>query len=336
MEPYRVFISSIMNRSTEDLLSERDAARSAVEHFAPTAAAWAFEAEPASAKPLLDFYIGAVKTSDLVVVIVGIHITTPVQKECEAARDYGKPILTFCKDVANRATGTDVFLRSLNLKYDQFSTASELREKIRKALGIHLLHLIRGETEETQRFGDRIARLRVLARTRSVVRISPLVPPIQYDRFLVKDVRSDVLIVDKESSDEQVTIPVQRVAEILPTKPGDAPLVMLNGRLQWLTLEKEWEFFPERPDPSDGLLGLPKNSSSHDPILDNLIQRLAAHGMTCLWSHVDKLPARLNAKTHQVFYDADGRYLRQVGPDRICHTSSFSRSFVTNVLSHTG
>jgi len=35
MEPYRVFISSIMNRSIEDLLGEREAVRSAVDHFAP-------------------------------------------------------------------------------------------------------------------------------------------------------------------------------------------------------------------------------------------------------------------------------------------------------------
>jgi hypothetical protein len=70
------------------------------------------------------------------------------------------------------------FLRSLNLKYDQFSTAAELREKIRKALGIHVLHLILGEGWETQRSGDRIAQLQMLARTRSVVRISPLVPAL--------------------------------------------------------------------------------------------------------------------------------------------------------------
>ena len=60
MEPYRVFISSIMNRSIEDLVSEREAARAAVEHFAPITTPWAFEAEPASAKLLLDFYIDAV------------------------------------------------------------------------------------------------------------------------------------------------------------------------------------------------------------------------------------------------------------------------------------
>jgi len=48
MEPYRVFISSIMNRSIEDLLGERETARSAVDHFAPITTPWAFEAHFAS------------------------------------------------------------------------------------------------------------------------------------------------------------------------------------------------------------------------------------------------------------------------------------------------
>src|SRR5437868_6539933 len=102
MEPYRVFISSIMNRSTEDLLEEREAARSAIEHFAPITIPWAFEAEPASAKPLLDFYIGAVKTGDAFVLILDQHLTKPVKDEYETARDHGKPILLFAKAVASR------------------------------------------------------------------------------------------------------------------------------------------------------------------------------------------------------------------------------------------
>lgn len=35
MQPYRIFISSIMNRTTEDLIAEREAALAAVEHFDP-------------------------------------------------------------------------------------------------------------------------------------------------------------------------------------------------------------------------------------------------------------------------------------------------------------
>lgn len=160
MEPYRVFISSVMNRSTEDLLAERVAACSAVAHFAPIAVAWAFEVEPASPKPLLDFYIDAVKSSDLLVLILGRHITTPVKAEFDTAQDHAKPVLVFCKTVAMREPETESLLRSIDLKYDSFLSAGELREKLRTALGLHLLQLIRGEAGIIERPGDRIANFR--------------------------------------------------------------------------------------------------------------------------------------------------------------------------------
>lgn len=89
MDPFRVFISSIMNPAIEDLLNEREAAQRAVEQFAPITKPWAFEAEPASSKPLLDFCLGAVRTCDLFVLIVGQCVTDPVKAECQTARDYG-------------------------------------------------------------------------------------------------------------------------------------------------------------------------------------------------------------------------------------------------------
>src|SRR5258708_39785619 len=142
MEPYRAFISSIMNRSIEDLLGEREAMRSAVEHFAPITTAWAFESEPASPKPLLDFYIDAVKTSDLFVLVLGQHLTKPVKDEYDAARDHGKSMLVFCKDQPSRDAEVSELLRSLNTKYDSFVNAVELREKIRRSLGMEFLSLI--------------------------------------------------------------------------------------------------------------------------------------------------------------------------------------------------
>ncbi len=116
-----MFISSIINRGIEDLIAEREQVRSAVEHFAPATAAWAFEAEPASAKQLLDFYIDAVKTSDLFILVLGQHLTKPVQDEYNAARDHGKPILAFSKRVASRDANAEELLRTLDSKYDSFN-----------------------------------------------------------------------------------------------------------------------------------------------------------------------------------------------------------------------
>jgi hypothetical protein len=135
MDPYRVFISSVMNRSIEDLTAEREAARSAVERLAPITVAWAFEAEPASTKPLLDFYLGAVKTCDVFLLIVGEQATKPVHDEVQVARDYRKPMLVFRKEVVAVTADAEGLLRSIHVKYDAFTNAVELREKIRVSLG---------------------------------------------------------------------------------------------------------------------------------------------------------------------------------------------------------
>jgi len=81
MNAFRVFISSIMNPEVEDLRQERIAAKTAIDGFAPIATSWAFEAEPASTKQLLDFYLGAVKECDLLLLILGAEATKPVSPD---------------------------------------------------------------------------------------------------------------------------------------------------------------------------------------------------------------------------------------------------------------
>jgi hypothetical protein len=119
MNAFKVFISSIMNTTIEDLGAERMAARTVIERFAPITVAWAFEAEPASTKPLLEFYLGAAKECDLFLLILGEHATKPVRDEVQVACDYSKPMLVFCKDVAARQPEALGLLRSFDLKYDR-------------------------------------------------------------------------------------------------------------------------------------------------------------------------------------------------------------------------
>jgi hypothetical protein len=97
MGPLKVFVSSVMRRSLEDLSAEREAARAAIERLRPIARAWAFENEPASTKRLRDSYIDEVKTCDLLVAIVGCAMTSAVRDEINIARDHNKGILAFAK-----------------------------------------------------------------------------------------------------------------------------------------------------------------------------------------------------------------------------------------------
>lgn len=229
MEPYRVFISSIMNRATEDLLAEREAARGAVDHFGPITIPWAFEAEPASPKPLLDFYINGVKSSDLFILLIGARVTAPVKAEFDTARDHGRPMLLFAKGVQSREPEAAQLLHSANVKYDTFVNATELREKLRRSLGQHLLTLIRGDAEQSFGPGDRGAQLRAYARNHTAVRILPMIPECQYNSFHVKSVDSGVVTLEKESNRQTLTVPAQRIDDVLAGSSDEAPTLLLNG-----------------------------------------------------------------------------------------------------------
>jgi len=305
-----------MNPATEDLLQEREAARRAVEQFQPITKPWAFEAEPASTKPLLDFYLGAVKTCDLFVLVIGQCLTEPVKAEYRTARDYGKLVLAFRKEVSPRPPEVEEFLRSLDCKWDSLTAPAELREHLRTAIGMELLAQIRGDGYKSEGPGDRVAHLRRFAVDRTVVRVSPLIPVPEYDRFSVREVQSHMVVLEKKSSNQIVGVPLQRVAEILDQGSNEPPLVRIQGRLQWLTLKREWKFFPESPSEGDPLhLGVSKPMAPGKPVPDEIDQQIKAAGKSILRARCDMIVDRLAAKTHEVFYDDDGYYLRHNGPD---------------------
>jgi len=296
-----------MNTAKEDLLAEREAARAAVEHFAPITTVWAFEAEPASPKPPLDFYINGVKSSDLFVLIVGQRMTTPVKDEFDTARDHGKPMLLFAKTVETRDPEANQLLHSANVKYDKFANATELREKIRSAVGDHVLRLIRGDGDEPLRPGDHLARLRAYARTGALVKILPLVPTPQHKTFRVKSVESGIVTVEKDSNRQTLIVPSQRVEDVMHAEPPELPTVLLNGRLQWITIPEVWRFFPEKPLPNDlSELGFGKERPRDNPGVPQQVREL------CGWVLQTNLAARLG-EGRAVFYDEDGKYICSAG-----------------------
>ena len=309
MEPYRVFISSIMNRDVEDLAAERDAARAAVEHFAPITEAWAFETESASAKPLLDFYLDAVKTSDLFVLIIGQHLTTPVHEEYLTARDHGKPILVFPKHSPSRDEGAEGLLRSLNAKYDLFSNHTELRAKLRRSLGLQLLTLIRGDGNEVLRPGDRLAPLRRCLYHHTPVKIQPLLPAVQYDLFWVSSVDAGTVVFEKGSNKQRVAIPAQRIEDVLVHGDGHDPVVILDGRLQWVTLPSEWRFFPQKPPVPDPLSIGPGKAVQRD-LAD--FPPFANPGYSLRWMNPANVPGA------EVFFDENGFHWTNGGQILTC------------------
>jgi hypothetical protein len=307
MGPLKVFISSVMRRSLEDLSAERGAARAAIERLRPIARAWAFENEPASTKRLRDSYIDEVKTCDLLVAIVGCAMTSAVRDEINIARDHNKGILAFAKDVEKREPEAAEVLRLLDRKYESFRNAGDLGPKAQRAVELEILRRAKPGTSGAAA-GDRIAQLREMRRAGTVIRIAPMIPPLKPDLFRIADVDPALLVLRKNGTGLHVRVPTPRITEVLNMGPDEAPLVRIAGRLQWMTMFSEWRFLPEDPSPNDPFhLGVPREVGRQQ------IVALTQQGYPVGWSRLDFLAERLAAGTHQVFYDEGGYYLLSAG-----------------------
>src|SRR5712692_6350254 len=94
----KIFISSILNPSVEDLRPERNAARDVIDSFG-FLKAWAFETAPASTENLDESYLRHVEECDVFILILGVKVTAPVNAEWLRAKKLKKPTLVFVKSV---------------------------------------------------------------------------------------------------------------------------------------------------------------------------------------------------------------------------------------------
>jgi len=148
------------------------------------------------------------------------------------------------------------------------------------------------------------------AAEKRIVAIRPLIPP-QFDN---PNFQTDVFFpnrvdMKKSSNGQTVTIPLSRVSEILWSSRNDPPTLMLNGRIQWLTIPMRWQFLPEPPPSSeDAHLGLPRSVGGlQDPYARDVIRQLEATHYEAHWFRKENMSAY--DRDWQPFYDADGRYL---------------------------
>jgi len=292
-----------MNQAIEDLSAERQVVKSAVERFSPITVAWAFEAEPASPKPLLDFYLDAVKTCDAFVLIVGQNLTKPVQNEVQVALDYRKPMLAFCKRVAQRDPEAQDLLQAMDVKYDLFANAVELHEMIRQSLGGHLLGIVRGQLALEVQLGDRLAQLRGFARQHRVVSIFPTIPICRYNSFTVEEVNHNHVRFQKNGF-ANVYVPAERIAAVLETGSHERPSIEVEGRLQWITARQNWYFRPEKPpSPDPWGIGVGRQAPREPQFSEETLSLLQAHPCQIEWSNPESLAGR------EVFFDEDGKHL---------------------------
>ncbi len=312
MDHGKVFISSVLNTEVEDLREERAALKVVVEAF-PFLQAWAFEHAPASIEDLDQSYLRHVEECDLFAVILGAKISEPVIAEIQHAKKFKKPMLVFAKRVTNRLPTADMTLDSLGRKYASFETIDELRQSARTAiestliLGLRNYRPIKAESSTLEQLAD-------YPGTNLMLRVSPIVPgSYDVDLYTVREVSSARVLLKKSSNSQDISVPSSRITEILyGTDDTEPKTLMVNGRIQLVTAQQRWKFFPEHVDP--GSIGLGKLSAPNLPGIIAIRQRIGAMGFSQFtWDWISNISDRLR-ENWEVFYDDDGKYLRYVTP----------------------
>lgn len=158
------------------------------------------------------------------------------------------------------------------------------------------------------------AELGRFAEKKAQVRIEPMTPASEYPLFQVHEVDQKRIIVKKLSSSQTVAIPLSRVTEILWADVNEPPTLILNGRVQWITIPNEWKFFPEPPPPSDEAhLGHARSVGSlQDSYAMSVESQLQQRSYKAHWFRKENLPVcggASDGRGWQLFYGGDGRYL---------------------------
>ena len=309
-EQAKVFISSILNRSIENLAEERNAVRKAIDSY-PFLRPWAFENAPASIEELGESYLRHVDECDIFTVIVGKAATNPVVAEVQRAKQRNKPILVFAKKVSDRGPMAQMVLDGVSRKYAEFENSAELEQAVRDAVDQTIVLGLRALSSAGTH--SLMGQLREFHARKTHFKIQPMVPnfPGKYT-FNVESVEDSTVNVHLHTTRESIAIPVSRVSEILSFGERELPVVMLGGRLQWITTIQRWRFFTEGIDKAD-FLGLAKPSTQQDKHAIEVGNALRGWQFEPGWAHAKDVPGQISA-AYQPVYDDDGKYFR--APDR--------------------
>jgi len=137
------------------------------------------------------------------------------------------------------------------------------------------------------------------------VRISPIVPrEHEQSDFMVREDTGDCFVFQKLDSQRYVDIPKSFIEQIHKYGNSKPALIQLKGRLQWVSVKRNFELFPYKPPVGTaGAYGLAKDVDNGYPV------RLGVQGK---FGREDRLPEILG-RDWSIFYDSDGMYLRWAG-----------------------
>lgn len=141
------------------------------------------------------------------------------------------------------------------------------------------------------------------------IQVHPSVPrPTEHREYEVQRLEAGRIVLRERAADQPLSIAAAAVAEVRSGRGPKSAMLVLKGRLQWITAARKWVVLPEQP-PADSEHGLHKVASSSDERVLEFIGQLRQQGYSPWWVPVESVREFLS-QGGEIIYDSDGRYLR--------------------------
>jgi hypothetical protein len=141
------------------------------------------------------------------------------------------------------------------------------------------------------------------------VRIEPIVPRwCEQSIWILKSIDDGCFRFEKIGSFATIAIPNSFIEKAHRFTGDTSGLVLLAGRLQWISVGQHWKLFSEKPPvDSEDEHGFSRSVALEYPGMRGLVNGVA-------WARRDRLPQILGQGKY-IFYDEDGKYLKVPGRD---------------------
>ena len=141
------------------------------------------------------------------------------------------------------------------------------------------------------------------------LRVRPAIPrSAEEHEYRVQQIGSDGALIQRLASDPPLTISSSAVAQVHFSADHSPPMLVLKGRMQWISASERWAVFPEQP-PCDSEFGCDKLANPDDPQVIHFVNQLRQKGYSPWWVPKDSTHEFL-AQGGEIIYDKDGRYFR--------------------------
>lgn len=139
--------------------------------------------------------------------------------------------------------------------------------------------------------------------------VQPAIPrSAEEHEYRVQQVDPDRALIQRRTNDPPLSISSSAVAQLHFSSDHTPSLVVLKGRVQWITASGQWALLPEQP-PADSEFGLDKLANPDDPQVIHFVNQLRERGYSPWWVPKDSMQELL-AQGAEIIYDKDGRYFR--------------------------